>query len=932
MTKEGGDHGEDILRFGPFELFHNQRVLFRAGARIRLGSRAMTILIGLAERPGQIVSKAELMALAWPHALVDETNLRVHIAALRKLLGDGEAGERCIVNVTGQGYLFAPAVMKADTLAEKTAHVANPGFPRLLGRDAAIATIGAQLSTRRLITITGPAGVGKTSIARVIEGGIISRGDRALFVDLSQIEDPARVPAAVAAALDLAIAPEQPLASLIEYLRPRRLTILLDNCEQVIDAVAALAEMLIEQAQNIRLIATSREPLQVAGEWVHRLPPLDIPGDISNITAERALDYAAIRLFVERASDNSDSFHFGDVEAPAVADICVRLDGLPLAIELVAARIDLFGIRALASALDERLILVAKGSRTAHPRQQSIRGALDWSYRLLSDTEQRVLRRFAVFHGPFSLASAMLLALDSNMTEQDVLDALVSLSAKSLIAIDTHGPMPLYRLLRVTRAYAGERLRENGEMEDLAHRHAEHLCDILSHAEADGESMPRSEWLKRHCYCADDVRGALDWAFSTRRNDGLAARLTVASLPFGPQLSPIEETRRRIDRALAVVRSAEHRDEASELRLLNTLATLALAVTMDSAEVQALFDRIHLLAGDPLAGRMDNPASRIAPLSARATHFIEQGDLPRALDAAHHIRSSAEKAGDPLGVLLADPVCAQVYHHAGHHDLAKQLAKQVIVHSARTIPLAYSPPPIERRVTMRMLLARSWWIEGRTQDAVVIAEESLTLAIPEDPVLFTFALALGACPLAFWMGDMETARAHVDWLIASARRHTLDRLMRLGECFADILDRKSSPSDQAGPRHRPPATQMHRELLATCDEESLDRALGMRGEQRLCGLFNPEILRGLGEWHLRRATPGAIARAEGAFESAITEARAQGAISWELRAATSLARLRRDTGRAEAGRILLETTLSRLPTGATGADPTEARAILHALA
>jgi len=923
---------EETFRFGPFALFRGSRVLIREGQKVRIGGRALDILIALVEKSGEVVSKEDLITTAWPHTFVDESNLRVHIAALRKLLGEGFGGDPSLVNVAGRGYLFTPAVDRSLVAEMPPPALASaPAAPdkvhRLIGRDEIVQSIAAQVGRHRLITIAGPGGVGKTSVALAASALVEERSRPHCFVDLASISSPDLLPSAIAGALDVAVLTRDPVSNLVAFLADKSLLLVLDNCEHLVDAVAVLVELLMPRVPGIAFLLTSREPLRANAELVVRLQPLEVPGADVVLDAASAVGYPAIRLFVERATSSSDSFEFGDGEVASVAEICRRLDGLPLAIELIAARVDLFGIRALATDLSARLMLGARGERGAQPRQQSIRAALDWSHNLLSPVEKLIFRRLSVFRGLFSLESAVEVIADAAVTTDEVLDAMDILTAKSLVGTDTGGARLLYRLLHVTRIYGGEKLTESAETELMARRHARHFRDLLTTAEAQWETLTRQQWLDVHGYVIEDVRAALDWAFGASGDLEIGAQLITASLPFGFQLSLMDEFKVRAERALTLLDTGH--SAVSRLRLITALIQFALGSAVDEATLQALFDRFDSLSVD-----VSETKFKIEPLLARAIYLIERGENDAALDEVVRIGHSAREAADPLGVLATERIEAQAQFFVGNFPQARATAERVIRHPARTIPLLYSSTTVDRQITMRIIIARALWIEGHVDQGIDLMAQTMDMAYRDGPLPITFALAMGACPIALWSGDRVAAQRYTDELLTYSRRYTLERWERLGEGFAATLDRIDTPprNDHGmGLSIAEPVSELHRMQLATIDAHYLNDALAAQAEQGLCGWCNSEILRLCGERVLQRGGAGARETAQRYFESAIAAATKQGALSWQLRATISLAMLWQGQHRAAAAGAVLKVTLARFSEGFGTTDLMRARALLDQL-
>jgi predicted ATPase/DNA-binding winged helix-turn-helix (wHTH) protein len=472
----------ETYSFGSFELLPAQRTLLHRGKPLRLGSRALDILIMLVEHAGRTVPKTELMAGVWPDTTVDEASLRVHIAALRKALGDGQ--HRVITNVCGYGYTFVASAVRVQAQP----HVARPrhevqgnaipvSLTPIIGRDDVIASLAKQLGLRRLLTIVGPGGIGKTTVATAIaETARASFADGVWFVALASLSNSDWVPGAVGGVLGTPIPDSNAMAGLIAWLCYKQALIVLDNCEHVVGAAAALAEAIIRSAPRVCVLATSREPLRAEGEWRHRLAPLEFPRSAIDLTASDALRYPALQLVSERALAAADEYTVEDDDIPALVEICRRLDGVPLALELAAVRIAVLGTRGLAARLDDCFTLLIDGRRTSLPQHQTLRAAFDWSYALLTEVEQRILRRLVVFPGDFTMEAACAAVAECQLTPDDIVQGIVDLVDKSLIAVDISGHVPRYRLPEMTRGYALRMLRETGEREQVSRQRG--LSDV----------------------------------------------------------------------------------------------------------------------------------------------------------------------------------------------------------------------------------------------------------------------------------------------------------------------------------------------------------------------------------------------------------------------------------------------------------------------
>jgi predicted ATPase/DNA-binding winged helix-turn-helix (wHTH) protein len=469
-----------IYSFGPFQLCPERGSLLEGSKRIPLGTRALEILIALVERAGEVVSNQDLIARVWPETFVEDNNLRVHLALLRKALHDGQDQVRYILNVPGRGYRFAfPVILRRTPAGGGTSNL--PGvLTRLIGRAEIVKDLIEQIQRRRLVSLVGCGGVGKTSVALAVAHEIAAEyEDGTFFLDLTQVSDEQRVAEALTGALNVPLLCSDPTSCLINFLSDKKMLIVLDSCEHVIEQAALLVEAVLRGAPEVQFLATGREPLRAESEWLKRLSPLESPApDDWPMTAAQALTFPAVQLFVERAESILESFTLADCDAPLVAAICHHLDGVPLAIELAAALVDTLGIAGLAAQLDHCLSVLTQGRRTSQGRHRSLRAALDWSFDRLPEPEQILLARLSIFRSNFSQDAAIAVASDSVLAEENVIVGLTSLVAKSLVVSSFNCGSVSYRLFQTTRAYAMEKLSHTPAAVDVRRRHAEHFCNV----------------------------------------------------------------------------------------------------------------------------------------------------------------------------------------------------------------------------------------------------------------------------------------------------------------------------------------------------------------------------------------------------------------------------------------------------------------------
>jgi predicted ATPase/DNA-binding winged helix-turn-helix (wHTH) protein len=452
------------LSFGPFHLDLGHRVLLRDGSPVPLGGRALDLLCVLAAAKGELVTKDALMASVWPGRIVEESNIQAQVSALRRALQDGENAPSCIVTVPGRGYRFVVADREPSAPAAR-GNLPQPSVT-LVGREAEPADLTTLLVEHRLVTLTGAGGMGKTRLALEVGASLHPRfPDGVWLVELAPLARPELLGETVAALFHISPQGERPATELIaEFLAASRLLLILDNCEHVIFAAAEFAQAVLARCPNIRMLATSRESLAIAGEHIYETPQLSVPPP-GRIEAARALDHSAVRLLVTRAADASGQFVLTDSTAPLVAEICRKLDGMPLAIELAAARLRLLSPAELLTRLDDCLHLLTSGTRLAVPRHRTLRALIDWSHALLSEPERALLRRLGIFAGSFGLDAVSAVTAGAPADTSNLLDLMAGLVNKSLVAaLPGTGPRR-YRLLETTRAFALERLAESGETE-----------------------------------------------------------------------------------------------------------------------------------------------------------------------------------------------------------------------------------------------------------------------------------------------------------------------------------------------------------------------------------------------------------------------------------------------------------------------------------
>jgi predicted ATPase/DNA-binding winged helix-turn-helix (wHTH) protein len=532
-------------RFGRFELQPAERRLLADGQPIALGARAFDLLAALVERPGQLVAKNELLTLVWPNLVVEENNLQVQVSTLRKVLG-----QSAVATVPGRGYRFELPVERENAVSAETAPAPRvPSVPprptrtrtnlpahllALYGRAHDVKTIKALLRQHVVVTVVGAGGIGKTRVAQAVAAEVAVESaadfpDGVWWIELAALSDGAFVSSAVARALGVQLSGDRsPSEALASMLASQRLLLVLDNCEHLTDFVAEFIELVRAATPQVRFLATSQETLKTSEEHIHRVGALAVPADDG---AADAVQAGAIELFVARAQEVVPNFALTPAHTPAVIEICRRLDGIPLAIELAAARLPLLGIEGLRTRLDERFNVLTAGARVVLRRHQTLRATLEWSHGLLTPDEQTVFRRLGVFAGTFALEAAQHVASNVHIDTWAVLDHLGALVDKSLVLAEGD-PVPRYRLLETTRAYALERLAEAGETERVLRRHAEAMITLLAvHEEGDRRWRITPADAVAAAAELHNLRAALAWVVTTAAGSDLVIPLAGLSFP-----------------------------------------------------------------------------------------------------------------------------------------------------------------------------------------------------------------------------------------------------------------------------------------------------------------------------------------------------------------------------------------------------------------
>jgi len=947
----GGSPEDPVtIEFGRFTVVRHRRELLADGRPVELGGRAFDTLIALIAARGTVLSKDELMGRVWPDRVVEENNLAAQISGLRKVFG---ADRHLIRTVAGRGYQFTGEIRATAAAAAGPPPSRMTNLPEapseLIGREAELGEVAALVTEHRLVSLVGAGGIGKTRLGLEVARHLLPRFPDGVFVvELAPLSSAELVPVAVARALGLTyVAETSSLEGVAGAVGSRKLLLVIDNCEHVIEAAARMVEALLRATPGVSLLATSREPLRVSGEYVYRVPPLDVPAE-DNQDTEDVFRHGAIRLFVSRAHAAQPRYVAEGRVAAATAAICRRLDGIPLAIELAVTRIVAFGVDGVAARLDDRFRLLTGGSRTALPRHQTMRATLDWSYELLSESERIVLRRLGVFVGAFTLDAASAVAASADMPASEVGNSVADLVGKSLVSADIGGTIAHYRLLETTRAYAREKLLERAEFEHFARRHAEYYRDLFQRADAEFETRPTAEWRAAYQPHIDDVRLALDWAFSQSGDAGVGVALTAATVSLWTDLSLLTECRTRVGQAIACLGRQVPGDPRRDMRLYLALGHAILHTRASGAsDMNATFSKAL-----ELAEVIDDTRYQLGAMFGLYAHHLTTGEYRVALNLGEKFRTVAAATSDRSDVAIGSRLIGLALHILGDQPGARRHLEPLVrsrFATARTSQILYQ---YDQRVLLDCYYARVLWLQGLDDQAKRLTESLVDYArTKEHPLSLLYALLIAACPIALYVGDLTTVDRHVRLAFDLATRHALEIWKVWAQCFEGVLLIKRG-DDSAGSRllqsalERLPEPAFHHHLSLFLAELAaglggakqiaeglvvVDKALA-RAEQTEEGWYLAELLRTKGELLLLGRVPtAAVATAEQCFHRALDVARRQDALSWELRAAMSLARFWRGQQRVSQARKLLAPVYRRFTEGFGTADLSAAKTLLASL-
>jgi predicted ATPase/DNA-binding winged helix-turn-helix (wHTH) protein len=919
------------------------------GLFVPMGRRTFEFMEVLVEGMGQLVTKDELIHRIWPGAIVMENTLQVHAGAIRKALGPYRAllrtetgrGYRLLGNWTARHRDDAKPPIGSGPIRATTPRVGTnipgPAAP-LIGRSAAERALRSLVSAYRVVTLTGPGDIGKTALALAVARHVRGEfADGGWLVELASISDPGLVPSAVAGALGLRLGSNILSSEAVaRAIAGQNLLLVLDNCEHVIDAAAALAETLLQVCPLATVLATSREVLRIEGECTYRVPPLDVP-TAEEVQADHILGRGGPELFIARALELGADFSSQAENLPIVGAICRHLDGIPLAIEFAAARAVTLGIEQVATGLRDRFALLTSRRRGTLPRHRTLRMVLDWSYGLLADSERQLLRRLSVFAGSFSLEAVHAVASRDEASEADVAAGVSDLVAKSLLVSDGTADEGCFRLLETTRAYALLKLAEGHELQELSRRHAEYYRRLLNTIEHERE--------KRSVSFAnvDNIRAALEWCFGTNGDLAIGIRLAAATAPMFLAMSLLPECHRWSESAILAL-DHDARGGAEEMHLQASLGISSMQIYGPNDAARAALSK-----GLAIAETRGDALYQIALLGTLSMFCVRNGDFKTSLHYAERSRAVEAASENAAAMALANSILGRALQFVGEHHASRAELEASFQYWSRLPENSEVYLGFDHQALVGVGLARNLWMQGYPAQARECIQQTVSDAERKGHPA-SLGLALSWAPGVFlWMGDSQSALEHVDWLLSHAETYSLGPYLAVGGSCKGAVAIARGEAEIGVENMRRGLARLHTlryeminsgfklalaqglmalskfdEGLALVDETI--RLIEANGDL----LYMPESLRVRG--CLLLAMPQRrFHDAEHCFMQSLDWSRRQGARSWELRTAFDLATLLAADGQRGRAQAVLQPVFEQFTEGFDTADVKAAGQLLATL-
>jgi predicted ATPase/DNA-binding winged helix-turn-helix (wHTH) protein len=929
----------DVVSFGPFRLYPGQRKLLCRSVEVRLGGRAMDVLRALAKKKGALVHSDELFAAAWSDVFVHESNLKVTVASLRRTLREYSPSHDYIRNVVGRGYWLSSDVRPLSSSEDIPRSAPLPELRTIIGRDEEIAALVETMAHYRLSTIVGAGGMGKTTVA-VAAAQIFEdeAGHAVTFVDLARVVSEEFVASTIAAALGISVGDKDVLPAAASLLARRKALLVLDTCEHVQREVARICDVLLNDTANLRVLATSRRALGSQFERVVLLPPLTVPPEGGDDTVEAVLAYSGPQLLTTLASDKA-GYKIAEKDAPAIAEICRRLDGAPLAIELASSRLKAQSADLVLGELDDRFRRLRRDGPGGPLRQQTLLLTLEWSYALLTRREADALRAMSIFSGTFVTDSVIYVGAALELVPATVVKAISGLLGNSMLSIDQEAGEPRYRLLDSTRAFARDLLVAHNELDRVSTRYAHLQLETLERANSKQGGMPVRDWQVLCAGQVDDLRKAIDWALHGRNDLLLGIKLVAAGLPVWQTLSLDLEGCRNCNAALTELDGIDCRDPNLELNLSVGLAAANALLSNDTEKTIATFQRAI-----KLAQTASDANAEFRALGALALYAVLRGTQSDPAGTLEAMREAAIRTNDPFALWEQQHVYAFWESCSGYFSSAHARLESIFIEIDAYPEHLLTKSQVNTKLMMRTNFAATAWYAGKIGRAQTLVNETLEMALAVGHGLtLTYCLGTGLIDALMQMGDYQKAEYGIDLLERTIDRHGLGAWVAKAMCyraaFEAFSERSRDPGrlrlafDSLGGKAANVEHQAYFAILARAmlDAGHIDDVLEVSdfvfrlGTQRW---VQPEFLR------IRAGTErakGQIDRAEATLRASLRNAEEIEAPSFKFRAAYDLASLLHERGASIEARELLAPLCNHFSDGFDTRDLRRARELLEQL-
>jgi predicted ATPase/DNA-binding winged helix-turn-helix (wHTH) protein len=927
-------------RFGPFVFWPAARRLEKDGVPIRLGGRALDILTILIDSAGSIVSYQELQNRVWQNINVDPSSLRVQMMALRKALREGETAGQYIATIPGRGYCFVAPVLRPLPeldLPAREAQIALPKLVPLVGRDETVSSVIARLVESRFVTVTGTGGIGKTAVAVAVAHALVPAFEGAVyFVDLSAAESPRAALAilghtALASSISLGDIAQQ----IVEALRGQRMLLVLDCVDRLTKSMAKLATSILSETKEVHVLATSREILGGQGEAVIALPPLTYPDYEACLNLDRVNDYAAVQLLLDLVGREAGDFRPSPGDVHALALMTSQLEGLPLALELAAGSIVRSGVAQTASIIGSRFALFLNNPFAGVPRHQSLNATLEWSYSQLTVEQRSIFRNLSVFVGAFSLDGIRNVAAGPDMDRQTVAATAAALEKKSIIYREEDTEQPRYSILDTTRAFALSKLLDSGDEKTIRRRHAEYITAYVAEANSAARGLRIYRQSDRLAANIHDIRAALEWCFSLSGDIVLGARLAAESGGNFATLFMNEEGLSWLKLALSKL---DDHWAGTKLEFDIRVGIISCLMRFSDGWHEIA---VHLPAAIELADKCGDGILRAESRAWDCMLLAQMRPIVDTIEVATTIRDIALSTNDYPTQLLGDWLLGFAYHLRGELHRVAPLCASAATFALSLESIFISTGQAFAQVCAIGSLARTMWLQGKPDMALSFARAALNQ--PGGCIRYLVNSQLFFIPLFIWAGAWEEAEASVSelWTLGTQdairgvllsykgslrlkRGHIASAVLLLQEALG-----KYPQSIDPGTL----ATDLAEALALSGNFDAARQAIdtAFASAERLGEtFFFPELYRVMGVV-MAIGPPAQAKEAESWFLRALECASRQGSLGFELRAATSLARLYESAGHTAQARDMVAAVYDRFTEGFDTPDLVAARLLLEQL-